>query len=120
MTKFNFPIFNYQVSKFFYLSPITYLNDCVRRNYIKNYERADIFLRNPTKWSKLFEKTVSQAERAWSPTVVGGARPRASANSSLGNLIACFRKQLAEQSYPQLQLNSFVLKLLIEIARLKN
>jgi hypothetical protein len=43
-----------------------------------------------------------------------GARPRASANSSLGNLIACFRKQLAEQSYPQLQLISFVLKLLIE------
>jgi len=31
-----------------------------------------------------------------------GARPRASANSSLGNLIACFRKQLAEQSYPPL------------------
>lgn len=33
--------------KIFYLNPITYLNDCARRSYIKNYERAGVFSETP-------------------------------------------------------------------------
>ncbi|OGM89292.1 hypothetical protein A3J77_01525 [Candidatus Wolfebacteria bacterium RBG_13_41_7] len=43
------------------------------------------------KWSKLFEKSVSQAERAWFRRR-RRARPRASAPTSLGSEIASFQE----------------------------
>ena len=44
------------------------------------------------KSAALFEKSVSQAERAWSPTAVGGAKSRVSGNFLAGEIDRVFSK----------------------------
>ncbi len=46
------------------------------------------------------KKTVAQAERAWSPMPrIGGARPSASAPTTLGSETACFRTETEQRHY---------------------